>query len=139
MVLVAAMGCGQKSLPQRETPVVPPSALESPLASLRGDYRLLDVDGETVGSGRLSVVEGEAGVGVTYAASLSGSTYGRKILSPRAKTEVTPIEGGVHQKYQEGEDKLTVDYVLSDSTLSVEVIECHPGSCLSTVLSAAKE
>lgn len=139
MVLMAAMGCGQKNLPQREAPVVPAPATESPLARLRGEYRLIEVDGDAVENGRLTVVESEQGVGVTYAASLSGTTYGRKILSPRAKTVVTVQEGGAHQKWEQGEEKLTVDYTLSEAVLTVAIVECTPGICLSTVLSAAKE
>lgn len=145
MVLAAAMGCGQNSLPQREAPVGTPPGTQSPaapsetaLTALTGEYRLLDIDGEAVEAGTLSIVESDDGVGVVYAATLSGATYGRRLLTPRSKTTVTLQDAKVHQKFEEGEHKTTLDYEQNGNGVSVEIIECSPGACLVSVLSGSK-
>jgi hypothetical protein len=138
MVLVAALGCGTDKL-SLQTPVKAPEAKPSALTAVLGDYRLIDIDAEPVEAGELSIVDGEPGVGVQYTAQLSGAVYEKKVLTPKAKTTISKIDEKLHQKYEEGEDKVTVDYEASGSLLTIEVIECHPPLCIGTVLTAEKK
>ena len=79
LVLVANLGCSQGKVLQSEPPAVVPPPVVSPLSALLGEYRLLEVDGEAAEDGRLSVIEAEDGVGVAYAATLSGVASQRQV------------------------------------------------------------
>ncbi len=139
LVLSATVGCGRGQLTQGSGPPSPePAPKASALQALVGDYRLVDIDGDAVEAGSLSVVEGDDGVGVVYSATLGGKYQERKVLSPKTETEIGESEGNVHQKFVNGDHKTLVDYYPAAGSLTLEITECHPGICLSNVLTAEK-
>lgn len=137
--LAVVVGCGKTPAPV--APEIQPGpgpgpAAESPLRPLRGQYQLVDVDGEAVDSGTLSVEDGEAGLGIRYSGTLYGSSLERKILTPVEGTVFTTDAGRLHQEYEAEGHKITLDYETRGTSLLVEISECQPGVCLVTVLSA---
>ena len=135
--LAVVVGCGKTHSPiVPEIQPGPPPVAQSPLKALRGDYRLVEVDGDAVVSGTLSVEDGDDGFGIRYRATASGTTYERRVLTPQNKTDFSTENEHLHQKYEDDGHKITLDYELKEGALSVEVTECRPGVCVVTILSA---
>ncbi|MCB0419268.1 MAG: hypothetical protein H6617_07420 [Bdellovibrionaceae bacterium] len=102
---------------------------ERGLDALRGEYPILEYDGDTLASGYVQIISDEnvIGVYVSGLALASRPALNLSVLTPSANTDVSEDSDRVTQRYSDGRGSSRIEYTRHTGYLEIQTEVCVEG------------